>query len=95
MLSFLVCVLLGKQEKDADYIININANTTTGSQYQGIYLAFLDVNYSLIETISGGEIYKTHLDQIKGGGGDYKRAGKKAYILGAEELKESIFNSGF
>ena len=80
---------------DADYIINIDANTTTGSQYQGIYFAFLDINFSIKETLSGEEIYKTHLNQVKGGGGDYKRAGKKAYILGAEELKESILSSGF
>jgi len=82
-------------KSNADYIIYINANTTTGSQYQGIYFAFLDINFSIKETLSGEEIYKTHLDQVKGGGGDYKRAGKKAYILGAEELKESILSSGF
>ncbi len=77
-------------EKDADYLIAINANTTTGSQYQGIYFAFLDVNISVIETSIGEEIYKTHFDQIKGGGSNYKKAGKKAYIISAQKIKESI-----
>ncbi|NQU31764.1 MAG: hypothetical protein HQ521_00880 [Bacteroidetes bacterium] len=75
---------------DADYIITINANTTTGSQYQGIYFAFLDINLSIIETSTSEEIYKTHIDQIKGGGSDYTKAGKKAYFLGSERLKESL-----
>lgn len=80
-------------KKDADFIITINANTTTGSQYQGIYFAFLDVNLSVVNTSKGEEIYKTHLDQIKGGGSNYTKAGKKAYMLGAEKLKENIVNS--
>ena len=80
---------------DADYIININANTTTGSQYQGIYFAFLDVNLSIIDKTSNEEIYKTHLDQIKGGGSNYKKAGKKAYKLGATQIKEKILEFTF
>ncbi len=82
-------------EKNADFIITLNANTTTGSHYQGIYFAYLDANISIVETSSGEEIYKSHLDQVKGGGANYKKAGKKAYILGAEKLKESINNSFF
>lgn len=82
-------------ENDADFIIRINANTTTGSQYQGIYFAFLDVNLSVVDTSNDEETYKTHLDQIKGGGSNYKKAGKKAYVLGAKKLRGSILNSIF
>jgi len=82
-------------KNDADFIIEINANTTTGSQYQGIYFAFLDINFSIVDPSKDEEILKTHLDQIKGGGSDYKKAGKKAYMLGAEKLKESIVDSFF
>ncbi len=80
---------------DADYIINIVANTTTGSQYQEIYFAFLDVNLSIVETSNNKELFKTHIDQVKGGGSNFKKAGKKAYILGAEKLKNSIIDSNF
>jgi len=77
-------------KNDADFIIVIDANTTTGSQYQGIYFAFLDVNFSVFDAANNEEIYKTHLNQIKGGGSDYKKAGKKAYVLGAKKLKNRI-----
>lgn len=80
-------------EKDADFIIHIDANTTTGSKYQGIYFAFLDANVSIVDADSGEEIYKTHLDQVKGGGSDYKKAGKKAYTIGAKKLKENIVST--
>lgn len=80
-------------KKDANFIIEINANTTTGSQYEGIYFAFLDINFSVVDVSKNEEIFKTHLDQIKGGGGNYKKAGKKAYIDGAKKLEDSINKS--
>lgn len=82
-------------KKDADFIIIINANTTTGSQYEGIYFAFLDINFSVVDVSNDEEVLKTHLDQIKGAGSNYTKAGKKAYMLGAAKLKESISNSFF
>jgi hypothetical protein len=78
---------------DADFIIKINANTTTGSQYQGIYFAFLDANMSVIDAKSGEEIYKSHIDQVKGGGSNNDKAAKKAYLSGAKKLKEVIESS--
>lgn len=83
------------KEKDADFLIKINANTTTGSKYDGIYFAFLDANLSVIDAASGEEIYKSHIDQVKGGGSNYVKAGKKAYMLGAKKLKEVIDGSSF
>lgn len=82
-------------QNDADFIVKINANTTTGSNYQGICFAFLDANISIIESSTGEEIYKTHLDQIKGGGSDFKKAGKKAYITAAKQIKETLLNNNF
>jgi len=78
---------------DADYIITINANTTTGTKYDGIYFAYLDVNLSVMNTSINEEIFKTHLDQIKGGGINYGKAEKKAYLVGSKKIKESIQNS--
>lgn len=83
------------KEADADFVINIKANTTTGTYYQGIYFAYLDANVSVVDASSGEEIYKTHLDQLKGGGANYKKAAKKAYALGAEKLKEMLEDSFF
>ncbi len=78
---------------DADYMINLEANTTTGSSYEGIYFAFLDANLSVVNNILKEEIFKTHLDQVKGGGSNYAKAGKKAYIIAASKLKETLKNS--
>jgi len=80
---------------DADFVINIKANTTTGTYYQGIYFAYLDANVSVVDASNGEEIYKTHLDQLKGGGANYKKAAKKAYALGAIKLKEMLNSSFF
>ncbi len=83
------------KEADADFIIKIKANTTTGTYYQGIYFAYLDANVSVVDAATGEEIYKTHLDQVKGGGANYPKAAKKAYALGAEKLKEMLEGSFF
>lgn len=78
---------------DADYIISIDANTTTGTKYDGIYFAYLDVNMSIINVAINEEVNKIHFDQIKGGGINYGKAGNKAYIIGAGKLKETLKNS--
>lgn len=78
----------------AEYIVRIDANTTTSSQYQGIYFAYLDINFVIENVRDGKEIYATHIDQVKGGGGNYAKASKKAYKLGAEKLKEELEKSG-
>jgi len=78
----------------ADLIVKINANTTTATAYQGIRFAYLDINISIIENSSGEELMKSHFDQIKGGGANQPKAAKKAYVLGAEKIKEYI-NSNF
>ena len=82
-------------EKEADFIIIIRANTTTANQYQGLYFSYLDANFSIIDNSKSEEIYKVHLDQIKGGGGNYNKAAKKAYRIGAEKLKEYLKESPF
>ncbi len=77
-------------KSDADYIVKIDANTTTSTQYQGIHFAYLDINFVVEDTRDGKETYATHIDQIKGGGANDSKASKKAYALGAEKLKEEL-----
>lgn len=78
----------------ADLIIKIDANTTTATTYQGIKFAYLDINLAIIENASGEELMKTHFDQIKGGGANQFKAAKKAYMLGAEKIREYL-NTNF
>lgn len=75
---------------EADQLLRIKASTTTGTVYQGIYFAYVDANLSIVDQISGEEVFKTHIDQIKGGGANYDKAGRKAYILAADKLKQQL-----
>lgn len=78
------------EPQQADYLIHIEASSSTGTSYQGVYFTFVDVNLSVTKTSDDKEIFKTHLDQIKGGGANYSKAGKKAYATAAEELKKRM-----
>ena len=80
---------------EADYMIRINASATTGNSYNGIYFVYVDANLSIVDQVTGKEVFKTHVSQVKGGGSDYKKAGKKAYVSAANQLKEKIQASGF
>lgn len=75
--------------EEADFLILIEASSTTGTSYQGIFFTFVDANLSVINNSNDKEVFKTHVEQVKGGGADYVKAGKKAYAQAAEKLKEA------
>lgn len=75
---------------DADYTVHINASTTAGTYYSGIYFTYIDANLSITDNSSGDEVFKTHIDQAKGGGANYTKAGKKAYTIAAAKLKTAL-----
>ena len=75
---------------EADFSVQIKASTTAGTYYSGIYFTYIDANLSITDNASGDEVFKTHIDQAKGGGANYTKAGKKAYTIAAEKLKESL-----
>lgn len=76
--------------EEADFIINIEADATTGTSHQGIYFTYVDANLSIVNQVDNKEIFKTHVDQVKGGGANYAKAGKKAYLNAATQLKEAL-----
>lgn len=75
---------------DADYVIFIKAATTTGSGYQGIYYSYVDATLSVVDAATGDEIFKTSVEQVKGAGGNSKKAGKKAMSLASEKLTDKL-----
>ena len=77
-------------QNEADYSIQIKASTTAGTYYSGIYFTYIDANLSITDNSSSDEVFKTHIDQAKGGGANYTKAGKKAYTIAAAKLKESL-----
>ncbi|HEY9113387.1 MAG TPA: hypothetical protein VIN10_01725, partial [Bacteroidales bacterium] len=78
------------QESEADYIIRVNASTTAGTTYNGIYFSYVDATLSIIDATSGVEKYKTSVEQVKGGGSNSQKAGIKALNLTSEQLKKEL-----
>jgi hypothetical protein len=78
--------------EEADYIIRIKAAVTSNSNYQGIYFAYVDANLSFVDQGSGLEVFKTNVNQVKGTGANYNKAGKKAMQTVAEQLREQVIS---
>jgi hypothetical protein len=76
----------------ADFEINIKATTTSGNTYQGIYFSYVDATVSVIDLSTGLEVFKTSVEQTKGGGSNSKKAGIKALNLASDHLKEKMIN---
>ena len=73
---------------DADFEIFVNAATTAGNTYQGIYFSYVNATMSIIDVSTGLEVLKTSVEQIKGGSSNSKKAGIKALNLASDQLKE-------
>ncbi|MDR3286926.1 MAG: hypothetical protein LBT27_05745 [Prevotellaceae bacterium] len=76
--------------ENADWMLVINAQTRKGSVVEGIYFSYLDATISLVEKKSGKEIYNNNFTDIKGGGLDYDKAGRKAYDSGLKKIADEI-----
>jgi len=75
---------------DADYLFDINAKSRKGSEIQGLYSAFLDLNISIIDLSSGLEQYKLSKNNIKGIHLDYLKAGLKAFEVAADYINTKM-----
>jgi hypothetical protein len=86
------CSFTPMREK-ADWLLTINAATRRGSELDGIYFAFLDATITLVEKKTNKEIYANNFTDLKGGGVDYERAGRKAYDSGLQKITREIIAS--
>jgi hypothetical protein len=77
----------------ADWQLTVEASTRKGAEIDGIYFSYLDVAVSLVEYRTGKEIYSNNFTDIKGGGLDYKTAGRKAYDAGLQSITNEIMKS--
>ena len=80
------------QAADADFVIQVNAATTAGNTYNGIYFSYVDATMSIIDAVTGLEKFKTSVEQVKGGGSNSQKAGMKALKLASVQLKEELLN---
>jgi hypothetical protein len=86
------CSFTSTREK-ADWLLTIDAATREGSEMDGIYIAFLDATITLVECKTNKEIYTNNFTDLKGGGIDYDRAGRKAYDSGLQQITKEIIRS--
>ncbi len=77
-------------EGGADYIIKIVGQTTGFNEHQGIHFAYVDVNLSMVNNLTGEELTKFHIDQVKGGGANKNKASITAYNKASEILIERL-----
>jgi hypothetical protein len=79
--------------QSADWLLTINASTRRGSELNGVYMAHLEAEISIVEQRTGKEIYSNVFSELKGGGLDYKAAGRKAYDSGLQAITDEIVKS--
>jgi hypothetical protein len=77
----------------ADWLLTIEASTRQGTEMDGVYIAFLDATITLVERKTNKEIYANNFTDLKGGGVDYERAGRKAYDSGLQQITKEIIQS--
>lgn len=74
----------------ADLLVEIDARTREGTQWQGVWFAFLDLDLKARDRATGEEIYTAALNNIKGAGPDYEQAGVRAYAKAGKQLEGQI-----
>jgi hypothetical protein len=75
----------------ADLTVSISAASREGGNYQNsIYFSFVDATVSVLDMSTGEEVYKKVFVDKKGGAGNYKTAGVKAYKEIAEQVSKEM-----
>jgi hypothetical protein len=79
-----------EEMNDADFIIELKAESKRGSQIQGIHSAFANLTIMILDLKTGSEIYKNSLQNVKGLQLNFENAGLKALENSAKALKDNI-----
>lgn len=77
-------------EKSADYILELRAETTNGQATQGFFVAFLNLQTTVIKVTSGEAVFQDVQSEIKGVQLSQAAAGTDAYKKGESKLEEQI-----
>ncbi|MDR2065515.1 MAG: LPP20 family lipoprotein [Prevotellaceae bacterium] len=75
---------------ESDYILNVKAYTRQGNSLNSMCFSYLDAEVSLIEQITGKEIYHNNFTDVKGAALDYERAGRKAFENAASQIVDKL-----
>ncbi|HGY55642.1 MAG TPA: hypothetical protein ENK44_08080 [Caldithrix abyssi] len=74
----------------ADVMIKLNAAARKGAVMHDLYVAWVDMNLSIMDMSSGKEIYKNSFANIKGINLDYEKATVKAFENAAKKVEEVL-----
>ena len=74
----------------ADIMLDLKAASRQGSEFSGMYSAYVDLNISVTDMGTGSEIYKASKTGIKGMQLSYDKAGVKAFENAGKELGKLI-----
>jgi len=75
---------------NADLVFKIDAESRQGAEIYGMCSAFVNMNISVQDMVTGDEIYKGSLHDIKGVDLDYNKAGLKAFENAAKKVSDSL-----
>lgn len=78
------------QQQNADFIIEITADTNKGGQSQGFHVAYLDFVISVKNASTGEELYRKGINQLKGLQLNFDSASTEAYKKAAKKIQEEI-----
>ncbi len=90
MLSQRGFVFLNDPSK-ADITVSIQASSREGGSYESsIFFSYVDATVSVLDMATGQEIYKKVFADKKGGGGNFRTAGMKAFKEIADQVSKEI-----
>ncbi len=78
------------QHSNADFSLFIDAKARHGSNTQGLYFSFVDLNISITDLADGREFWKSGQSSIKGAGADYRSATVKAFEEAARIVLKAL-----
>lgn len=79
-----------KDISKADLMIKLAAAARKGTVMHDLYVAWVDMNLSIVDLSSGKEIYKNSFSNIKGINLDYAKASVKAFENAAKEVEKIL-----
>ena len=74
----------------ADVMIKLDAAARKGTVMHELYVAWVDMNLSIVDMSNGREIYKNSFSNIKGINLDYAKASVKAFENAAKEVEKIL-----
>ncbi|MCG8387813.1 MAG: LPP20 family lipoprotein [Cytophagales bacterium] len=77
-------------EKDADLLMKVTADTREGSELSGLFTSFLDITVQVVDKSTNKEIYADAIYDLKGIQLSYEKAGLKAYQDAREKIEKEL-----